>query len=113
MSTAVATPSQSQPTTIVRWDRNDTLNFSTDLLNLFATVSGAVPVAGSILSPVLSGIKEICISVKEVEENREAAEDLAKKILRMVVRIIDTMNAANVVPSTGSPFTETMTELNM
>ncbi|KAE8184771.1 hypothetical protein A4X06_0g2720 [Tilletia controversa] len=108
VSTAVIASSQSQPTPLIRWDDSDALNVSSDVFGLFATISSPINLVRHILIPVLRGIKHICISVKGVEETREAAEDLAKRVLRMVVRTVD----ANIVPSADSDFTLAMIELH-
>ncbi|CAD6888003.1 unnamed protein product [Tilletia laevis] len=113
VSTSVVTPSQSQPTLLITWDGADALNVSSDVLGLFVTISSPITPVRHILIPVLLGIKDIYISVKEVEETREGAEDLAKKVLRMMVRTVDAMHAANVVPSAHSAFTLTMIELHL
>ncbi|KAE8210866.1 hypothetical protein CF327_g5311 [Tilletia walkeri] len=102
-------PQQARP--IATWTGPDALNVSTDVLDLFVSVTTPIPLVGSILAPVLSGVKNIVVMVKSSRDNKAAAEDLARRILKYVKQTAERIQDAQVLLDPQSTFTRTMWDL--
>ncbi|KAE8261212.1 hypothetical protein A4X09_0g7694 [Tilletia walkeri] len=102
-------PQQARP--IRTWTGPDALNVSTDVIDLFVSITTPIPLVGSILAPVLSGVKNIVVIVKKSKDNKAAAEDLARRILKYVKRTAERIQDARILMDPQSTFTKTMYDL--
>ncbi|KAK0558141.1 hypothetical protein OC844_005394 [Tilletia horrida] len=107
-TTATTTPTTNVTRPALEWNGQDAVNVSVDVLDLFATVGSALPVAGGVFASVLAAVKNIVVSVREVNENREAAEALARRILTSIQRTLGAVSAAGVVLHPEAAITRTM-----